>query len=267
MWPQARSRNYGQVFFDVTYALLYRECKTRFGDRRFGFLWIVLEPLCFIVLISAMFTVRGREGLGVAELPVFIATGLVPLMMFRKGVNRCIKAASSNRGLFIFPQVRPFAAVTTRVLVEIIICVCLLVVLTSGCLWLEYNAMPQEFWAIFAVLLLLSVMTLGLGLALCSLYEYVPSIATVWAMTSMPLMILSGAVVPILILVPPQYHEWLLINPVLHALELIRIYWLQAYPVLINEQESWTYLAKVALGLLFVGLAAYRATWRKMVSS
>ncbi|EGQ9284250.1 hypothetical protein F7U66_00085 [Vibrio parahaemolyticus] len=266
MWPTPKERTPAKVFWDVTVALLYRECKTRFGDKKLGVLWILIEPLAFIVGMSVMFTVRGREGLGMAELPVFIATGLVPLFLFRKGVAKGMKAISSNKGLFIFPLVRPFPAIVSRVLVELLVTVASLVILVAGLTWLDYSAMPKDFAMVFAVYVLLTLMTLGFALGMCSLYEHVNLVETVWSLLSMPLMVLSGAILPILLVAPPQYHEWLLLNPILEALELIRFYWIDGYPTPIVVSDTWRNLSFWTIGSLFFGLSIYRCTWQKMVS-
>ncbi|MGR5448729.1 ABC transporter permease [Vibrio sp. PNB22_3_1] len=266
MWQPVPERTPLQVFCDVTCALIYRECKTRFGDRRYGVLWLLMEPLFFIVVISVMLSFRGREALGLSELPVYIATGVVPLLMFRKGVGRCIKAAPSNRGLFVFPLVRPFSSICARWAVEVLVALTLLAVLTMAFLWLRYQAFPVDALGVLTVLMVLAMLTLGVALIVASLYIYLPSIASVWGVLSMPLLILSGAIIPVLVVVPPQYHDYLLLNPILHALELLRIYWLSVYPVLIDVKTSWLYLLSVTLGSMTIGLALYRVTWRKMVS-
>ncbi|WP_199438617.1 ABC transporter permease [Vibrio owensii] len=266
MWPAQKQRTPIQVFIDVSVALLYRECKTRFGDRKLGVFWILLEPLILIVGMSIIFTVRGREGLGMAELPVFIATGLVPLFLFRKGVSKGMKAISSNKGLFIFPLVRPFPAIISRVVVELIVAAASLVVLVFGFAWLDYSAFPSDFTMVFAAYVLLTLITLGFSLGMCSLYERMNVVDTLWSLLSMPLMILSGAIVPILLVAPPQYHELLLLNPILEALELIRFYWLTDYPTPVDVDDTWFSLFCWSVGSMFFGLSVYRCTWQKMVS-
>ncbi|EJT6891870.1 ABC transporter, partial [Escherichia coli] len=51
-----------QVLRDVTFGLLIRELKTRFGSYRLGYAWALLDPLLMIGLFSAIFGMRGHSG-------------------------------------------------------------------------------------------------------------------------------------------------------------------------------------------------------------
>ncbi|MCY9872375.1 ABC transporter permease [Vibrio barjaei] len=267
MWSPPKDRTSLQIFVDVTFALLLREVKTRFGDRKFGYLWVLVEPILLITFLSIAFSFRGREALGDTEYAVFVMLGLVPLFFFRKGTTSAMKAIKPNKGLFVYPVVRPFNAIAARILLELMICVALLVIFALGFWWLGMGHMPRDIGGVMGVLGVLLVMTSGLGFLLCVINNYIPSVTSFWSMISMPLMILSGAVIPVFIVIPPQYHDWLLLNPVLHCFELIRYYWVDGYPLYVQASESWLYASSVALVMLFLGLYGYRVTWRKMVAS
>ena len=58
------SRTSLQVLRDVTFGLLIRELKTRFGSYRLGYAWALLDPLLIIGAFSLIFGLRGHSGFG-----------------------------------------------------------------------------------------------------------------------------------------------------------------------------------------------------------
>ncbi|BEU04050.1 transport permease protein [Agarivorans sp. OAG1] len=260
-----QSRSPIKVQFDVIVALYKRELKTRFGVYRLGWLWAILEPLLFVSVLSIMFDLRGKtNGLGNAEFPVFVMTGIVPLLLFRNGVKSGLGAVQANKGLFSYPMVRPFSSILARLILEFSIYLSVLVILSSGFTWLGYQAVPTDLPKVTASLLSVTFLAWGVGLILCAVRCYMESITKVWAVVTMPLMIISGAVVPILQIVPSNYHHWLTWNPVLHALELLRQGWIEQYPIYV---DGFSFLLLSALSVMFVGMVLYRLNWQKMVSS
>ncbi len=64
-----------QVLRDVTFGLLIRELKTRFGSYRLGYAWALLDPLLMISLFSVVFGMRSQSGFGGVPVQVFITAG------------------------------------------------------------------------------------------------------------------------------------------------------------------------------------------------
>ena len=56
----------------------------------------------------------------------------------------------------------------------------------------------------------------------------VPELAKVVRVSTMPMMILSGAIIPIQAL-PHVYQEWLWLNPIAHGIELLRLAFFEHY--------------------------------------
>ena len=98
-----------QVLRDVTFGLLIRELKTRFGSYRLGYAWALLEPLLMISAFSLIFGMRSQSGFGGVPAQVFITAGYLPFMFFNKVVSQLKSAVSANMGLFCYRQVTPFA--------------------------------------------------------------------------------------------------------------------------------------------------------------
>lgn len=69
-----------QVLRDVTFGLLIRELKTRFGSYRLGYAWALIDPLLIIGAFSLIFGLRGHSGFGGAPAPLFITAGYLPFL-------------------------------------------------------------------------------------------------------------------------------------------------------------------------------------------
>jgi capsular polysaccharide transport system permease protein len=93
------------VLRDVTFGLLIRELKTRFGSYRLGYAWALLDPLLMIGAFSLIFGMRGHSGFGGAPAPLFITASYLPFLFFRNVVSKLQSAVNANKGLFCYRQV------------------------------------------------------------------------------------------------------------------------------------------------------------------
>ena len=111
---------------------MLREIKTRFGAYRLGIVWALVEPLTHVVVLSLIFGIRSRTAPGAVEFPIFLATGIIPFVMFRNMVTRTMMTVEANRALFTYPQVRPFDTLIARFILEIVIYSIVFVVFMVG---------------------------------------------------------------------------------------------------------------------------------------
>lgn len=101
-------------------ALMIRELITRFGRENIGFLWIMVEPLLFAVFVGLLWrAMQGPEKHGISVI-AFIATGYIPLVLFRSCVSRSILLFKANNGLMYHRQIKILDFVFVRVFVETI---------------------------------------------------------------------------------------------------------------------------------------------------
>ena len=133
-----------QVLRDVTFGLLIRELKTRFGRYRLGYSWALLDPLLMISLFSFIFGMRIQSGFGGVPVQIFITAGYLPYMFFNKVVNQLKSAVSANMGLFCYRQVTPFATFIARFLLEAMVGMVVGGILVLGLLWFGFDAIPAD---------------------------------------------------------------------------------------------------------------------------
>lgn len=101
-------------------ALMVRELITRFGRENIGFLWIMVEPLLFAVLVGVMWRfMKGPEEHGVGII-AFVVSGYIPLVLFRSAVQRTLLMFTANGSLMYHRQVRITDLVLARFLTEMV---------------------------------------------------------------------------------------------------------------------------------------------------
>ncbi|KGT92068.1 ABC transporter permease [Enterobacter cancerogenus] len=252
-----------QVLRDVTFGLLIRELKTRFGSYRLGYAWALLDPLLIISVFSLIFGMRGQSGFGGAPAPLFMTASYLPFLFFRNVVSKLQSAVDANMGLFCYRQVTPFATFVARFILEAIIGLVVGCVLVLGLLWFGFDAIPNDPLQVILIYLLLMTFSFSLGIIFCIASNLFKGANKFLNLMMMPLMFISCVMYP-LASVPTQFKHWFMWNPLVHAVELMRSGWLAGY---ISPDVSWAYLASLTLVLLTFAMSCYRLSHRRLIAS
>lgn len=253
-----------QIKKSVIFALVLREARSRFGERRMGAIWTLIEPICHLLILSVLFAlIRGRAMAGI-DFPVFVLVGLAPFLLFRNTALRLMNSPKENRSLFAYKQIKPLDTFIARVLVEFSISTSVYTILVFGFAWWGFDMSikaPIE-WMLTIVLGLL--FSFGLGMLLSLIAHAMPSSTLFLRMMFFPLYFISGVLIPASYL-PHAMLPLLLLNPFLHLLELIRAEIFPHYvPV---DGVSVHYVIAVTLVLLFVSLGTYRVRRLHLIST
>lgn len=238
----------------VVFALFVRELNARFGRFRLGYLWALLEPLFVVVVLSF---IRGRfTGADLAGVPpaLFFASGILAYFLFRNIVNVSLAAVESNLGLFNYQRVKPADVVIARALLELLITLgCAALILPGFYLFgqtFAFNSMLQ----LFAVLACLLLFSLGVGLVCVIIGPLWNESRKVVPMIIRPLFFISGIFFPANA-IPPAIRDIALLNPLLHAIELLRSALFVGHS---SHEGSWAFLVGCTLASFVLGLALYR---------
>ena len=263
-----RQRSCAEVLKDVVFALFFRELKTRFGPYRLGLAWAFIEPMSFVLILTAIRSLARSGSFFGGELhtipfPVFFLLGYVPYQMFSKLLTQSAQAINANQGLFNYRQVRPIDAILARALLEILIFSGVVLLFMLCFRWFGFAVTidsPLQFITVFLVLALFSG---GIGLIVCVGQLRFPELGKAIPIITRPLFFISGVFFS-LNDVPEKYHYLLTWNPLLHAIELIRN---SCYKGFSADGVSLNFLTFTALATLFFGLALYRLDWKRMVAT
>jgi capsular polysaccharide transport system permease protein len=244
----------------VTYALLLRETKTRFGSHHLGYLWAVLQPALWIGMFALAYTVFGRASPPGLSGIAFLTCGIVPFSLFRETTHRCMSAIDANKGLLFYPQVRPLDLVLARTVLEAATHLVVMVVFMGGLALYEGPPRVESLLTTLGGLALASGLGTALGLLFCALSVYSNSVERLFPVIHRTLFWTSALFHPVDSL-PQAARKVLLMNPLTHAIELVRAGWFPGYS---STHIDVRYVAIWLLALLFLGLTLERLARRRL---
>lgn len=251
-----------QVQFAAIHALYMRELLTRFGHYRLGYIWAILEPGLIIFLKTVLFTtIFGRVIAGMSY-GLFLANGILPFFMIMRSATRALGAVDANKGLFIYRAVRPIDTVIARSLLEASLYFNLYLLFMFFLWWwgepISFAYIPMILLTWFT----LFVFGLGVSFIFLVLGSFSKELSKFVGSFNMVFYLLSGIMYSINAL-PQEYQQYLLWNPIVHGVEIIRHCVHPAYP---DDQVSYWYLLRCTIIALFLGLFFYKTREKRMLT-
>lgn len=249
---------------ELIYYFTWREFKVRYKQTVVGILWVILQPLCFALIID-LTLLRGHsfgvDGLQVPALvPVYI--GLLFWNYFEQTINNASNSLIGNQAVITkvyFPRFIPALSTAIESLVDFFFASLLLIVLLPLLVHNSYN------WSGLLVLipcvLLLFLFVFGAGLWLATVNVKYRDLRYALPFVMRVLMFASPIFYPITFI--PQKFWWILyLNPITTATELGRHFILNL--PLHEPRYMVLSLASTAVALA-VGLLYFHARERQFV--
>ncbi len=244
----------------VIHAVALRETRTRFGSHQLGYLWALAEPMFFILMFWGFHTLAHRPGPVGMDFYSFIATGFIGYKLVVQVAERTSKAIGGNRALLVYPRVQPLDLVAARVWLEVSTLVMAFAILMGAHAVVVGRLEIDDPLTLVHGLGLAIGLGAGLGLFFCVLEELAPISQRIRVPMMMPLFWLSGIFFTAAS-VPFRIREVLLLNPVMHCIEMIRAGWFRSYDA---PFVSSSYVVAWIVGLSFFGLSLERVVRRKI---
>lgn len=242
---------------NVVFALIFRELKARAGADGYGLLsllGIIIEPIIAAVAIATFFYLLRRQEVAGVHIALFVAVSYPPFMFFRRCITSVPKALQSSRSFYAFQSVKPFDAILSRYLIELILTIFGTVGLLF-LLWWFYSLTIRTDMLLHAFGLVMALLLAGFGMALfIGVYgARFPFVFKTITMAGRALLFLSAVIHPASDL-PVQTISILMWNPIAHFEELIREYLLGITPFM---GVSPGFFLMFAITALFLGFTAY----------
>jgi capsular polysaccharide transport system permease protein len=239
----------------VLLALMLHNIRTRFFGHGLGYLIAVAWPLTHILVFVMMFVFTGRAAPYGESIPLFVATGTVPFMIFSYMSRFMVISVIKCRSLLTFPEVKILDILLATALLEALAACCVTIVIILLGWFASIDVMPKDVveatYAFGAALLL----GLGYGLLNGVLALAVPMWVTAYQLVIIVLWISSGVVfVPDAL--PEPARNALAYNPILQVIEWMRSAYYEGYGDLVLDR---TYAIGVGVGTVFLGLLFERA--------
>jgi len=210
-----------KVQLRVLYALILREASLRLGPYRLGHVLVLAEMIwgtAFLGFIRALLEQPPPYGTSVV---FYMFSGMFPYTLYRTLHTRVAAAVDANRALLSYPVIRPLDTLLARAGLESTFQLTAFLIFYVTFVWLGYAgfpAHPVELLAAMAATILLGFSMGITGMVLASLWK---PWATIDSMIAKVLFFVSGVFFQIEFM-PPHIREFMLLNPLAHAIEWIR---------------------------------------------
>lgn len=245
---------------EVVFAVVLRETRTRFGANQLGYLWALLEPSIVILTFYVVFRLLGRPAPVGMDQFSFIATGVVPYLLFSNSVQRVAEAINGNKALLYYPQVQPLDLVIARSLLEAATFIAVLFLLLGGNAVVTKHVELDSALEVIGGMCLASMLGTSLGLIFCGLSQLSSVADRARGPILRPLFWVSGIFFTAESL-PESARSAMLVNPVLHATELVRDGWFRSYQ---GTHIDLVYAMSWVMVLTMIGLILERAVRRRI---
>lgn len=247
----------------VVAALVRRETRDQFGERRLGYLWAVIEPGLHLGMYMMMWTYIFRRYNPVGgSMPLFVATGLIPYFLYYKLATYLSSAIESNRSLLNLPPVKIFDVVTARAIVEATTYLLaglalLMILLALG----DGRAIPKYPVTLAEAIVVIVTFGFGVGMINAVLKQFFQAWPMIFMVSLAPLYLLSG-IFFVVDEVPRPARDYLLYNPLLHL-----VIWFRSgfYPHYSEAYLDRTYAITWSLSALVIGVLMVRVARRKLL--
>ncbi len=246
----------------VVRALFLRETKTRFGDRRLGYIWAFLEPSLHVMTFVAIRKAFGMSAPAGIPMPLYLMVGIVPYFTFSRTASQVMASVRGNKALLVFPQVRIIDFIGARALLEYVTMNIVLWVLLFGMVIIGYNFQVENTLLFLIHFLNFSFIGIGTGLVLLAFNSKTEVVQIIWPHISRVLYITSGVVITVERF-PKKYYDILGLNPLLQLVEMTRSSFFFEYDssaYFNNIFYVWCWI----LGMVLVGLT-FQKIWLRWV--
>lgn len=239
------------VTLSVWRALFLHEALIRISGGRASWFWLLADPMVHMAFFGFLYGNVWHTVIAGMDTYLWIAVGMVTFFLFRRSAMQGMHGIDSNKAMFAYRQVKPVDTVFVRVALETFIML-LIGLVTLGVLWLlDRNIVPDDPLLVFVALFGVWLVALGLGLAFSVPIRLVREADVILNFLFIPLYIVSGVILP-LSKVPYPYQEWLLYNPVAHAVDAARLGFSSGYHAVTGLDLPYVYVCGVVL--IFIGL-------------
>lgn len=261
--PRTTTRSHFKIQRDVIYALLLRELSSRFGKSRGGFVWVLVEPLAHLLMPIVIRGLIRQSLMPGVELPVFIAYGILPFLLFKAITLQIVDGVNTAQGLLSYRQVLLMDVFIAKAMAFAVIQAIVFVIVLTGLGMFGFHVVPPRPVELGGVLVLTVVLAFGLGLLFAAISSLIPDARSVIRVMFMPLYLLSGILFPVTRF-PDEWVQWMALNPVLHLVELSRVAAVTHYEA--TEYLSLEYPVALALTTTIIGLMLYRLRYLARVT-
>jgi capsular polysaccharide transport system permease protein len=239
-------------------ALTIHQLQGQMSTYRYGFAWVLLEPLIFIAAFRMMRKFFGAMAQPSGMTPLmFYVLGVFPIFMFFDGLRTYAVAASRSK-LLDFPTVSPLDLMIAKNVASFSVYFILFWVLAVTVSNFESAWPPENVLKIMFALLACWILGQGVGLAVSGAYLFFPPLKQFIGYTNFVVRMISGMFFCIT-MIPVTVWPYLTWNPLLHLTEIARDAWFESY---VSPIANPGFVLECVLGTTLLGLLVERSIRR-----
>lgn len=225
------------------------------GDGRFAFIWLLIQPMVMLSLISGAYFLIGTSYILNMNVPTFAMLGSGTWVMCRMNIFRVSGQIAHNRVMLNFPMVSPIHQGLTQGILYLIVYIVSMMLLIIGGYAVGLVSLPDNLVVAFGYFI-------GMWICGVSIGFIFGVIIGVWHFFSR----LAGAVERVIQMFssvfyvteqfPEAYRKYVLWNPLAHGNQLLRGAYFDAYPCT-DASPAYFWLAVVGLASFAAVLEAW----------
>lgn len=207
-------------FFELLYLIAVTDFKKNYFDTALGYLWSLARPLMLFGVLLFVFTKIFRIGSEVEFYPVLLLFNIVLMSFFQEATIGSVTSVVSQEGIVRkthFPRlVIPLSIVVTGIFNLGLNLVAVLIFMVAFGVTITWT------WLLFPLIVLaLFVITVAMAMLLSALYVRFRDVGIIWSVVVTALFYATPVLYPLEI-VPTEYVQWILVNPLTPIFEQAR---------------------------------------------
>jgi len=237
---------------DLIVALVSRDLKVRYRRSAIGFVWTMLQPLLFMLVLQMVFASIFRSGID--NYPVFALAGILFWNFFSQSITASMNSLKGNAQLLHKLPV-PHAVFPVATVISGVVNLTFALVPLIGLLIYTGRGLTWALLFVPVAILIAAVFTLGAGLLLSPLAVFFHDTVELIGVFLTLLMYLTPVIYPMSI-IPERMRNIVRFNPVRSILETFRD------PIYYGKIPPLSHLS-VAIGIALVALVIGAVAFRK----
>ncbi|MGH1369875.1 MAG: ABC transporter permease [Maritimibacter sp.] len=241
---------------------MLREMATRFGSSPGGYLWALVQPMGWIVILAVAFGLVARAPSLGNSFILFYATGFLPFNIYNSVQPTVMRSLNFSKPLLKYPAVTWIDAILARFLLNTLtetLVFFLLIFLIRAVVGINT---PVDFLLLLQSIGLAAALGLSVGTLTCFLLLRLPVFGQIWPILMRPLFLISGVLFMYEDL-PRVAQDVLIWNPLMHITSIARA---GMYPTYSAHFVSYPFIIACSLIPLFFGLLLLRKHSRELLT-
>ena len=200
----------------TVFALILREMSSTYGRSAGGYIWVILEPVLGIAILSAIFSLGFRNPRLGSNFPIYYATGILPFQFYSIVSGKVAQAIGYSRQLLTYPRVTFVDVIVARLILNVLTQLIIGCIVLTGIRMSFDTRTTLDLSRLVLCYSMATALAVGIGTLSCFLSSMFALWARIWGIVTRPLFLISGTLF-LYETIPEPYRSWLWYNPLMHV--------------------------------------------------